>query len=178
MAEATYAHNHVVNPETGFLENPAYATQFDSVRKEAFLKNYRANGLRIRRACREMGLSEDTVGKHLHLDPLFREKFDAVEKDYLEELEATSKENALNPKSVIERIFQLKCLIPEKYGQENKPMSLKIEVNIDGKTLEAFAKKDQILEAQIVASTPVKAVDNQHSKEIETKHNPGEDLPK
>jgi hypothetical protein len=139
---------HVINTQTGFLENPAIAGNFDSQRKTQFLKLYRDNGIRLRRACRSMGLSEATVSHHYKIDPVFREAFDAVERDYIEELEAVSKENALNPKSVIERIFQLKCLLPERYGQENKPQKTEIIINLGSVSVEKALEKTKILDAE------------------------------
>ena len=167
MAEPQYAPNHTIDPETGFLESNAYSNVFDAERKLAFLDNYRNNGLRLRQSCRTMGLSESTVNKHLHTDPVFKEKFEAVEKDYLEELEATSRQNALNPRSVIERIFQLKCLLPDKYGQENRPASTQITINLDGKSLENMLKRAEIVDAKIINSTlddNSQTVDNQSDR--------------
>lgn len=153
MADRQSVPNHTVDPATGFIVSLGYANVFDSERKIAFLKMYRENGLRLRRACRSMGLSEDTIHRHYKLDPLFQEQFDAVEKDYIDELEGVSRDNALNPKSVIERIFQLKCLLPLKYGQENKPTTQQITINLDGKMLEGMGKREEIIEAQVISST-------------------------
>lgn len=146
--------NHTINTQTGFIESNAYPNVFDSDRKQAFLQNYKENGLRLRRACREMGLSESTVSKHLRIDPSFKKLFDAVEEDYLEELQATSRTNALNPKSVIERIFLLKCLLPEKYGQENKPQNQNISINFDGMKLEVMKKREDFINVEAIPSTP------------------------
>lgn len=125
-----YSPNHVINPATGFLENPAYAYQFDSDRKKAFLEEYARNNLRIRRTCDKLGLGVDTVNRHYQNDPVFRKAVDEVKERFHEELEGTSYSNALNPKSVIERIFLMKCLMPEKYGQENRPTTMNVTVNI------------------------------------------------
>lgn len=147
MAEAQYSQNHTIDPSTGFIESNGSLHAFDADRKAAFLKNYRANGLRLRNACRQMGLSEATVNKHVNIDPVFREAFEAVEKDYLEDLESTSKSNGLNPRSVVERIFLLKCLLPEKYGQENRPQNTNITLSVDGKTLDLIARRSEVIEA-------------------------------
>ncbi len=161
MAEAQYAHNHVINPETGFLENPAFSNDFDSDKKQAFLKVFFDNGLRIRRTCDELGISVDTVNRHYQRDSLFHKLYDEVKERYLDELEGVSRQNALNPKSVIERIFQLKCLIPEKYGQENKPMNTNITLNIDGELLKQVVQRSQIIEAQIITGTQKETLDIQ-----------------
>lgn len=167
MPEPQYSPNHVINQETGYVENPAYINQFDSERKEQFLSLYKSNGIRLRRACREMGLSEATVSRHLHTDPLFKEKFEEVERDYIEDLESVSRVNALNPRSVIERIFQLKCILPNKYGQENKPQSLNVTISLDPNMLNNAANRLQSIDAEIISSTQAevaKQLDNQPPK--------------
>jgi len=148
MAEAQYAHNHIINPETGFLENPAYSNDFDSEKKKTFLDVFLNNGMGLYRTCRKLGMSCSTVHKHYQLDPVFREKFDEVRREYGDELEATSRVNALNPRSVIERIFQLKAIFPEKYGDSRTSNALNITINIDDKTLEMAKKRDQILDVE------------------------------
>lgn len=173
MSHAQYAHNHVLNPETGFIENPAYPNNFDSKRKLAFLSLYKENGIRLRRTCRAMGLSDDTVNNALRYDSKFKQMFDDVEKDYLEELEATSRENALNPRSVIERIFQLKCLLPAKYGQENRPVQQNITLNIDGKILEMVRERAQIMNATVINSTDAETVDNQPAESARIEYTNG-----
>lgn len=164
MAEPQYSHNHVINPETGFIENPAYSSSFDSEKKIAFINLYYKNGLRIRRTCDQLGMSVDTIHRHYQIDPQFKKLFDDVKEKYLDELEGVSRLNALNPKSVIERIFQLKCLLPEKYGQENRPINHNVTINVDGKLLEMIKKREQVFDAEIIPSSQIsdgKQVDNQ-----------------
>ena len=131
MTEAKYSHNHIINPETGFLENPAYATDFDSARKLQFLEIYKSNGLGLFRTCRQLGLSCSTVHKHYSIDPKFKEAFDEAKKEYADELQATSRINALNPRSVIERIFQLKALFPGVYGDAKNSSEVVVNLNLD-----------------------------------------------
>ncbi len=156
MGEALrYTPNHQVNPITGFIENPAFLTQFDSDKKLSFLDAYFKNGLRIRRTCDELGISVSTVNSHYQSDPKFRELYDDVKARYLDELEGVSRQNALNPRSVIERIFQLKCLLPEKYGQENRPQTMAVTINVDGELLKTIAQRDRILDATpVTENTP------------------------
>ncbi len=145
MAEAQYAHNHVINPETGFLENPAYPSAFNSDRKHDFLRVYRANHLRLYRTLAELGISPETYNKHYQLDAHFRREVDHVRRVYTDELEGVSRENALNPKSVIERIFQLKALLPEKYGDNKSSGSTMINLVFNGDLVgNASSRKDII----------------------------------
>jgi len=169
MANPQYSQNHIVNPETGFLENPAFVNAFDSAKKKAFLELFYKNGLRIRRTCDELGISVDTVNRHYQKDPLFKSLYDDVNARYLDELEGVSRENALNPKSVIERIFQLKCLHPEKYGQENRPQSNTIVFNIDAETLKQVQARSKAIDTEEIISTQpieMKNADTQYDRVI------------
>jgi hypothetical protein len=150
-SERTLAY-HAIDPESGFMATTGgYSTAFDGDRKAQFLEVYKRECLGIRKACRAMGMSVSTVNHHLQIDPVFREAFDAAEREYIEDLECTSRVNALNPKSVIERIFQLKCLLPVKYGQENKQQEVKVNFTFDGSFLENARKRSQVVDAQVVS---------------------------
>jgi len=153
MAEAQYANNHVIDPETGFLENPAYAYDFNAERKVQFLKVFSNNGLGMYRTCKALGLSPATVNKHYQIDSVFKKALDTARMVYADELEAVSRENALNPRSVIERIFQLKSLLPEKYGEQRNSGSLSVVINFDGKLVELAKKRDQILDVEPITGT-------------------------
>lgn len=160
MPEPQYAPNHTTDAATGFLESNAYPYAFNAERKLQFLEVFKTNGLGIYRTCRVLGIKRDTVIKHYNTDPVFRKAFDEAMAEYTDDLEATSRENALNPKSVIERIFQLKCLLPDKYGQENRPSSTQITINFDGETLKALSKREDVLDVGTLTDT-VKTLDNQ-----------------
>lgn len=157
MAEAAYAPNNVINPETGFIENPAYIYAFDSNRKQQFIKCLVENGLGIYEACEALGLSHHTLFKHYHNDPKFKEALDEARNEYGARLDSLSKRNAMNPRSVIERIFQLKSIFPEKYADQRQSNQLNITINVDENLIENARKREQILEAQQVTEV----VDNQ-----------------
>lgn len=140
--------NHTVDPATGFLESNGYATAFDAQRKQRFLKVYKENGLGFYRACKALGLSHDTVNKACRVDPVFKAAFDEAMLEYADELEAVSRQNALNPRSVIERIFQLKSLIPSKYADQRVQSAPQITINIDGKMLDAIRQRSEAIDVQ------------------------------
>jgi len=51
----------------------------------------------------------------------------------------------------------LKCLLPEKYGQENRPTSMNVTINVDGKALEAIARRQEVIDIEPIsenATTP------------------------
>lgn len=149
MIAQTY---HQIDTDSGLLQTTGnYPTPFDPERKKQFLSLYKLNDLGLRKACRSMGLSEATVTHHLKIDNEFKRLFDECEREYIEDLECVSRNNALNPKSVIERIFQLKCLLPLKYGQENKPTTNQpIQININGNLMIDAKSRDEMIEARVV----------------------------
>lgn len=142
---------HQVDPASGMIQSTGnYPTPFDPERKLQFLSLYKLNDLGLRKACRSMGLSEATVTHHLKIDPEFKRLFDECEREYIEDLECVSRQNALNPKSVIERIFQLKCLLPLKYGQENKPSNTQpVQININGNLMIDAKRREDFIEARV-----------------------------
>jgi hypothetical protein len=149
---------HNVDPVNGYLETSGnYATPFDSERKKAFLEVYKQHELGIRKACRSMGLSVSTVNHHLQIDPKFKEDFDEAEREYIENLECVSRTNALNPKAVIERIFQLKCLLPSKYGQFENKSEPKVTINISSDVINEAKRRcesmERAIDAEIVRET-------------------------
>lgn len=145
--------NHSIDPNTGFLESNAYIQAFDAKKKQVFLQLFRENGLKFWRTCAELGVKGDTVHHHYNIDPAFKQALDQVKTEYFDELEGVSRTNALNPRSVIERIFQLKARFPEKYGDGKRESGMQITLNIDGKLLEMVKKRDEVIEAQIITST-------------------------
>lgn len=165
--------NHVVNPLTGFLENPAYIYDFDSEKKLAFLSIYKQNGLKLYRTCAEVGVKADTVNKHYALDPKFKSEMDLVKREYYDELEGVSRVNCLNPRSVIERIFRLKSHFPEKYGDGKRESAVNISINLDGKMLRDVNKREQIVEAEEIKNISFLEGKNENSS-MEKKENSNE----
>lgn len=161
MAEYQYAPNHSIDPHTGFLESPGFLSNFDAQKKTTFLEVYKNNGLGLYRTCRSLGMSVSTIHKHYQIDPVFKKAFDECRTEYSDELEAVSRSNALNPKSVIERIFQLKSLFPEKYGDSKSSGSTQITVNIDGKMLETMKKRAEIIDVETITGTQEISVDTE-----------------
>lgn len=151
--------NHQIDAKTGYIVNPAYAHNFDGQKKVQFLKLYRDNGLRLYDTCRKLGLSVDTIHKHNRIDSKFHKDMKEQERAYFDDLEGISRENALNPKMVIERIFQLKSHFPGKYGDQKRENSGNITINVDGKALaKAMDHKNNIensIDAKIVDKSPV-----------------------
>ena len=160
---------HTIDPETGFVESKAFlAYAFDSDRKQAFLQRYEANCLALYQTCEELGLHTNTVNKHLKIDPAFFSAYQEVRTRYLDKLQAVGRLNALNPKSVIERIWVQKSNadVPgyERYAEQNKIGQNNLTVNliVDKSLMDSMIKREKIIEGQVIISTPtdeVKTVD-------------------
>lgn len=150
MAKRESIHNHTVDPKTGFLESSGYVYAFDADKKSQFLARYRSNGLAIYQTCKEFGISHHTINKHYQIDKIFKAEMDHVEREYVDQLEAVSRTNALNPKAVLERIFQLRSLLPAKYADQKSNSCPSVVINFDGKFIEEMKRRENIIEAQIV----------------------------
>lgn len=156
MAERESIPNHTQDNETGYLESNGFSLAFDAQKKTEFLKLYKANGLRYWKTCEQLGVKGETVNKHLRIDPVFQHDMEKLEAEYVDNLEAMSRDIAMTPKGVIDRMCQLKALLPGKYGgHENRNHGPQVIINLDGKFLEDMRKREQIIEAQIFdAGTP------------------------
>lgn len=91
-----------------------------------------------------------TVFKALRDDSLFIEEVEKARKEYACALETVSKQNALNPKSVIERIFQLKSLFPEKYTDGKQGQTLNVTVNIAAPPQQLEIDQSKVVEMKTV----------------------------
>lgn len=149
---------YVVDPETGYSTSTAnFALAFTPQRKKAFLAAYYKNNLAFYRTCEEIGINYKTLNHAVKIDPVFAEHLELTEKRFTDELETISRSNAKNPRSVIERIFQLKALLPEKYADTKRESKQTIVISIDSKLLEDTKAKINAIDAQVV--------DNKHSPE-------------
>ena len=143
--------SHEIDKSSGFLQSSGpYLDAFDANSKHRFLEYYKANGLRLNSTCKAIKVKRDTVKKHMDIDPTFRAAVREIEDDWLEELESVSKVTALNPKSTIERIFQLKCHLPDRYGQFEKATNQPITINLNGNLLVDAKRRAEMIDAEIV----------------------------
>jgi len=166
-----YAPNHVIDPATGFLESKAFPAAFDANMKVIFFERLKANGLRLYATAKELGISHHTINKHYQQDEQFRKIYDQLEREYADELEGVSRLNALNPKSVIERIFQLKALLPQKYADQRNQSSTNITIQVDSQLLSKVADRQNIIEAEEIPTDSIQTKDtfsleDQHVSEI------------
>lgn len=145
--------DYSVDPATGFLQSTNYIQAFDAAKKERFLTLYRKNGLKFWRTCAELGVKGETVQKHFNIDPEFNLAVKHVKTEYYDELEGVSRENALNPRSVIERIFQLKSAFPDRYGDNKRESSTNIQINFDGKAMSIIGSRETVLDVSEIKNT-------------------------
>lgn len=146
MPNPQYAHNHTIEPETGYIENNAYPFAFNAEKKKAFIKCLVENGLGLYETCEVMGINHQTLFKHYHNDPAFKEDFDEARREYGHRLDAISKRNAMNPRSVIERIFQLKSIFPEKYGDQRSSGNITVNISVDENLLQNIKKRQEVID--------------------------------
>lgn len=137
---------HTIDPITGFTNTKGNISLFDSNRKQDFLKLYMANGLSLYKTCDQMGLSYHTVFNHLKIDTAFKAAIEASKREYAARLDGISKQNAMDPKSVIERIFQLKALFPEIYAENKRDSAPQITINFDANLLQAAKQRENIID--------------------------------
>jgi hypothetical protein len=158
--EVAHIPNHTIDPATGFLESKAYAYAFDAPQKLAFLQRFEANCLALYDTCAELGISHHTINKHRQIDSQFNDQYQEVRRRYLDKLQAVGRKNALNPKSVIERIWVQKSNadVPgfERYADQKTSGGVNVQINLDPKLVEAIKKRETVIDAEIV--------DNQQSE--------------
>lgn len=153
MSHAQSIPNHTIDPATGFMESNGFLATFDAERKTTFIRQLVANGLSLYDTCDQLGLSVHTVNKHYRNDPVFKEALDEARRDYSDRLDGISKKNAMNPKSVIERIFQLKSLFPEKYADQKSSGPTQVVINFDGKFLDLARKRAEAIDAELITGS-------------------------
>lgn len=148
MADAQYAPNHTIDPETGFLENKGYPFAFDAQRKKLFIETMVENGMSVYNTCKALKLSHHTYFNHIQNDPAFSDAFEQAKALYKDKLAGVSMQNAMNPRSVIERIFQLKWLYPERYADKRDNSQVNVNITIDSAMLESIQKRNEIIDIE------------------------------
>ena len=91
-------------------------------------------------------MSHHTYFKHYNTDAVFKEAVDEAMREYGDRLEGVARRNALNPRSVIERIFILKSLFPHKYADQRAQGSTLINLVFDNKSLDDLRKRTEIID--------------------------------
>ena len=152
-SEQVLSYGYVIDNETGMLENKSYPYAFNVQKKLAFC-DLISKGFGTYKALASLNVSHHSYFEHCKIDSKFKELVKHAEKIYIDSLESVSRENALNPKSVIERIFLLKNLLPFKYA-DNKQPSQAVTINIDSNLLASISERSKVIDAELV-----KPVDN------------------
>ena len=161
---------HSVETKSGFLQADIhYVYAFDADKKQRFLDVFRANGLKCKAACKALGISFHTLQKHYALDPVFKERFEDVQQEVADDIQAKSIAVALTDRGFMDRAMQLRRLRPEQYAPEQKNLNGEINISIvvGGETIELSNKREKIMEAKIAEE--VKSVELQQVVEKEHK---------
>lgn len=166
MVRPKHSKNHVIDPKTGFIENPAFPSNFSAERKILWLKTFVKCGLGLYKTCEKLGMKVETFNRHYRIDPVFAGEVEKARAEYADRLESVSKENAMNPRSVIERIFQLKAIYPDKYGEKKNNGQVNVAINIDSQSLRKIEKRNRSIDAELVAEQvdKMKTIDNQQAR--------------
>jgi len=130
-----------------------YPAAFGPEKKKLFLRAYKASGLRLYATCNKLSISRHTIIDACQKDPDFREAFRQCTNDVVEEIEAKSREMALTDKGFMDRIAQLRALLPEKYARsEISGNSIPaITINIDSDTLSKISRRQEMVKKAIDA---------------------------
>lgn len=142
-----------VDSASGFLETAQdrELDAFDATKKLTFIQTLRANDFRLLITCQQMGISSHTIYKHRRMDKAFDEAIQESVREYAEHLEWTSRAQALEPKATLERIFQLRALLPERYARDLKGSGgEKIEIHLMGDVMINQKKAFDVVETDIV----------------------------
>lgn len=97
--------------------------------KRQFVQSFITHNLKFIETCQVLQLSPYTVKSFINRDPYFKEALRLAGLCYIERVEGVSRAQALDPKGVIDRMFQLKHLRPDVYG--DKPNVMAVQINMD-----------------------------------------------
>ena len=80
---------------------------------------------------------------------LFRESIDEAKRLHIEAVEQVLATQALEPKSVVDRIFFLKCWKPDRYNPVMRT-ELRTEISIDVRGLDAAIERQKVMDTQLM----------------------------
>lgn len=150
------------------IESNGFPDAFDGTRKLAFIQALRSNSFKFEMTCKQFGVSPHTVYKHKRIDPEFHKAMQAAIQDYTDSLEWFSMGQAFEPKSTLERIFQLRALRPEKYAREqsNAASTHQVILNISGFPQEKLKQRDSVIDVSTVKELDAPPDDLQFTEQI------------
>lgn len=104
------------NPETGFLEQTSLGEAFTSALKERVLRYLETHPFMIRAACETVGVDVSSFYRHLKLDPIFRQSYQALKDRRVEQAEERLSQMAVESDAPAWNIFFLKAHKPDVYN--------------------------------------------------------------
>ena len=150
MSELISIPNHTVDPETGFIVSLAYDDAFTPEKKLRYLELFESSGGLICRTAYELGMNDDTVRKHIKIDPEFAKRIQLAKQRANEKVEGVLYARALDPRGSFDRAVWLRNNFREKYGEQQQSNSQPIQININGDLLIDAKSREKMIEARVV----------------------------
>lgn len=103
---------------------------FTAEEKDAFVRRYLSNGLRIVEACSHIGTSIEALYRHMAKDPDWESAFMKARLTVGENVSAMSLKVALTPEGVTDRGRQLRRFFPKEYGNSDDNQRIGLQINL------------------------------------------------
>lgn len=146
--------NWPIDEVTGFLTCDV-PNAFNAEKKAAVIQYLETKPLSITAACNAVGVARATFFKHKYADKAFRDAVEKIVDERLDEVEEASFQYALEKENSADRKFLLSNWRPEQYGvkAQNPSHGGQLVINFNGATTDAYARNQQILEAEILGAS-------------------------
>lgn len=118
-----------------------YGYAFTREKKLNFVKIYKKNGMRLYRTMKDLNISCHTINAAIQADPEFRHMMREVENEYVDQLEAKSRDVAMTDKGFMDRIAQLRALKPNRYARNLTNNLNNISITIDSQSISEGEKR-------------------------------------
>ena len=168
------------------IASPAFDDAFTSEKKLRYLEIFESNGGLICRTAYELGMHDDTVRKHLKIDPVFAKLIREAKQRSNERVESVLYNRALDPKGSFDRIVWLKHNYKAKYGDAQSDPRIELNINLNGNAENSAKDRAKFIEARVqkevengldnydqhvnkIQTFPTEIVDNQESESAKEK---------
>ena len=140
-----------IDPITGFMSYKRFDS-FDATRKLEFLKHFR-NTLNMSKAAEISGTNRMTIQFHMERDRKFARAVTQTKLGISDDLVETARNVALKPEGVRDRWSLIERLNPEEYGKKEQSSQTEIKITLDGKMLDYYKQRQEVIDTEIVPPT-------------------------